>query len=608
MSPVGAIAEFLEKARRPGLLGLAGRAIQRNCAADLRSYFRELGTRITAMKLEELAHIERSISAETARHAVAMRMHNLLRSRRPLLLGLLHTHISSAIRAANAIHTLAEAADDSPQVPGMTAEVAAAYAELHAGEAVAGLDKTTQQAVADAVATGISDRLGVDGTARLIQGVVDGMSSSRAFTIASTEMNDAMSQAFLRKLVANDVEYKQWITGPDPCEACIENEDAGAIPVDENFPSGDDAPPAHPNCVCAVAGARGLGFGEAEKKPHLVEVKGWPTAPAPQPAPLPKGDKGEPGEPGTPGRDGKDGKDGRAGVDGRDGAAGADGRAGVDGRDGAAGAAGRDGVDGRDGKDGRDGARGETGPQGPLPAREAVAEAVAQGIAEVFSEAGKPGKRSAKDPFGLAKGQVNLNPKGKNFVWSTTPGPKGDTGATGAQGMQGWSGLDGAQWYQGAGAPVALHHDGDFYLNKTNGDVYEQVSGSWGSPVGNLMGPPQMPSLNFHLVAKHSDNANQIATGSGVLTGVNAGGAGSSSTVFPVFVKLYDSNGAPNLTTAKPICVAAVQMGLQSPDPVPSGGIAYSAGLYLLIVNGIQDTDDTPVASGDCNVDVFYHS
>ena len=28
---------------------------------------------------------------------------------------------------------------------------------------------------------------------------------------------------------------------------------AGAIGLDEDFPSGDDAPPAHPNCVCDVA-------------------------------------------------------------------------------------------------------------------------------------------------------------------------------------------------------------------------------------------------------------------------------------------------------------------------------------------------------------------
>jgi hypothetical protein len=45
-----------------------------------------------------------------------------------------------------------------------------------------------------------------------------------------------------------------------------------------------------------------------------------------------------------------------------------------------------------------------------------------------------------------------------------------------------------AAWYVGAGAPSTLHNNGDFYLNSTNGDVYEQVSGSWGSPVANIKG------------------------------------------------------------------------------------------------------------------------
>jgi hypothetical protein len=41
-------------------------------------------------------------------------------------------------------------------------------------------------------------------------------------------------------------------------------------------------------------------------------------------------------------------------------------------------------------------------------------------------------------------------------------------------------------WYQGAGTPTVIQTNGDFYLNLTTGDVYTQVSGSWGSPVGNL--------------------------------------------------------------------------------------------------------------------------
>jgi hypothetical protein len=46
---------------------------------------------------------------------------------------------------------------------------------------------------------------------------------------------------------------KNWLVGEEACEDCIENEAAGAIGLDEEFPSGDDAPPAHPNCRCDIA-------------------------------------------------------------------------------------------------------------------------------------------------------------------------------------------------------------------------------------------------------------------------------------------------------------------------------------------------------------------
>jgi len=49
---------------------------------------------------------------------------------------------------------------------------------------------------------------------------------------------------------AADGSEKSWIGGT--CPVCQENSDAGWIPVDEQFPSGDDEPPAHPNCDCDI--------------------------------------------------------------------------------------------------------------------------------------------------------------------------------------------------------------------------------------------------------------------------------------------------------------------------------------------------------------------
>lgn len=255
------LAEFLEKAQRPGLLGLVGKTVQKRCQRDLETYFKALGKRVVEMKFEALADPDRGIGAEHAGHAVTMRMHNLLRNRRPLLTALLQVNIISAIETANKISLVAEAeadADEPPvtEYPGMTADQAAAYAAEQVNDTIVGIDATTLESVADAVSAGISQRLGVPGTAKLIKDVVDGMSTWRAEMIASTEMNDAMSQAYLGKLKRNAVEMKQWILGPNACDQCVDNAEASPIPVDDDFPSGDDAPPAHPKCVCAVAGAR----------------------------------------------------------------------------------------------------------------------------------------------------------------------------------------------------------------------------------------------------------------------------------------------------------------------------------------------------------------
>lgn len=267
------VAGFLEKAQRPGLLGLVGKTAVKKCQRDLATYFRSLGARIKEMKFQDLAHPTRGLDAEHAKHMVEMRMHNLLRNRRPILSALLKMHLANGVQQANAISLLAESDDGTDdnsladstgdssgtpaEVPGLSAQEAANWADTHVDETIQGLDDTSLDLVADAVSTGIQQQLGVQGTAGLIQDLVDRMVGSRTEAIANTEMNMAMNYGFMEKLRRNSIEYKQWILGPNPCETCEENAAASPIPVDEDFPSGDDAPPAHPNCVCAIAGARG---------------------------------------------------------------------------------------------------------------------------------------------------------------------------------------------------------------------------------------------------------------------------------------------------------------------------------------------------------------
>jgi len=95
------------------------------------------------------------------------------------------------------------------------------------------------------------------GAAELKQAILDSyfFSTKRAETIARTELAFAHVQG-------NVAIWKEWgnvggkesilaDTHPAPDE-CDENADAGVIPLDDIFPSGDLAPPFHPNCLCGL--------------------------------------------------------------------------------------------------------------------------------------------------------------------------------------------------------------------------------------------------------------------------------------------------------------------------------------------------------------------
>jgi SPP1 gp7 family putative phage head morphogenesis protein len=85
-------------------------------------------------------------------------------------------------------------------------------------------------------------------------------SSDRAMVIARTETQLASNSGALAGYKASGVvAAKQWVTAEDDLveEECLANAAAGAngdgiLPLDDDYPSGDDAPPAHPNCRCVI--------------------------------------------------------------------------------------------------------------------------------------------------------------------------------------------------------------------------------------------------------------------------------------------------------------------------------------------------------------------
>lgn len=79
-------------------------------------------------------------------------------------------------------------------------------------------------------------------------------SASRAEAIARTETGRALSQGTLGAARQQGRDQKSWITQGDDRveEECLANEGAGWIGIDEQFPSGQDGPPAHARCRCAL--------------------------------------------------------------------------------------------------------------------------------------------------------------------------------------------------------------------------------------------------------------------------------------------------------------------------------------------------------------------
>ena len=51
----------------------------------------------------------------------------------------------------------------------------------------------------------------------------------------------------------NEIKYKEWVAaGDNSCNDCIINQQAGKIPINDNFPSGIFSYPAHPDCECYI--------------------------------------------------------------------------------------------------------------------------------------------------------------------------------------------------------------------------------------------------------------------------------------------------------------------------------------------------------------------
>lgn len=132
---------------------------------------------------------------------------------------------------------------------------AADWARERAAELVTQIDETTRRRLRALIADGLAEGLDAAAIAARIEADESGLfDRARAETIARTELAFARGAgALLGYRLAGEfgVELlKVWEVDGDPCPACIENHMAGPIPLNDPFPSGDLATPAHPNCRC----------------------------------------------------------------------------------------------------------------------------------------------------------------------------------------------------------------------------------------------------------------------------------------------------------------------------------------------------------------------
>ena len=115
---------------------------------------------------------------------------------------------------------------------------------------IQGMNEVTLDKLGSVLAESLSQGFGAEQTANMISGVLD--NPARAMVTARTETARALVQANIDQYKAENVSLLEWLGG-DACTEICEQNVGVIVAIGDTFPSGDDYPPAHPNCVCDVS-------------------------------------------------------------------------------------------------------------------------------------------------------------------------------------------------------------------------------------------------------------------------------------------------------------------------------------------------------------------
>lgn len=129
------------------------------------------------------------------------------------------------------------------------------YAREEGARLVTQVTDTLRQTLAERVAKGIEEGKTVTAIQHDIKAEAPEFSAARAENIARTETSAASNEG--RMIAAKDegYEYKDFITGGEPCPTCqgVRDANGGPIPIDQDYNVNGVAykrPPFHPQCAC----------------------------------------------------------------------------------------------------------------------------------------------------------------------------------------------------------------------------------------------------------------------------------------------------------------------------------------------------------------------
>jgi hypothetical protein len=169
--------------------------------------------------------------------------------------------MEAAMKAGGTWESLSLDIDDSFT---LTNPRAVAWLDGRAAEQVVRINETTRAKLETIITDGLANGESYSKIAASIRQTYDGWETSatpgktsfqtdRADVIADTELAYAYeggTRAVVDDLTAMGLDMEQSFLTAAPCDECQENEDAGWIPVDQDFPNGPA--PVHPNCRCTV--------------------------------------------------------------------------------------------------------------------------------------------------------------------------------------------------------------------------------------------------------------------------------------------------------------------------------------------------------------------